>query len=77
MILSKSEFCRFSLNARNRLVQEYGQLLVKRGFVKKEISVYKIYDFHVEAVYNAVNDKVEKIEPIYSPLLLNYYIRDS
>jgi hypothetical protein len=77
MVLSKSEFCQFSLNARNRLVEEYGQLLVKRGFVQKKISVYKIYGFYVEAVYNTVNDQIVKIEPIYSEPLLNYYIRDS
>ena len=77
MILSRSEFCQFSLNARYRLVQEYGKLLVKRGFEKKKISVYKIYDFHVEAVQSIPSDRIEKIEPIYSVPLLNYYIRDS
>ena len=77
MILSKSEFCQFSLNARYRLLQEYGRLIVKRGFEKKNVSVYQIYGFHVEAILSELNNKIEKIEPIYSVPLLNYYIRDS
>ncbi|MEO6302210.1 MAG: hypothetical protein ABIP51_03450 [Bacteroidia bacterium] len=76
MILSKSEFCRFSLKAKKRLVMEYGQLLINRSFIEKKICVYKIYEFHVEAIYNVPDNELVKIEPIHSAPLLNYYIKN-
>lgn len=75
MILSKSEFCQFSLRAKNRLIMEYGELLVNRSCVRKKICIYKIYEFHVEAIYNSKNNELIRMEPIYSAPLLKYYIR--
>ena len=65
-----------SLKAKKRLVMEYGQLLIDRSFVEEKICVYKIYEFHVEAIYNARDNQLIKIEPIHSTPLLNYYIKN-
>ncbi len=74
MILSKSEFCQFSLKAKNRLVMEYGELLLDRSFVQEKVCIYKIYEFHVEAIYNTQNNELIKMEPIFSIPLLKYYV---
>lgn len=77
MILSKSEFCQFSLKAKNRLVMAHGELLLNKFFVKEKVCIYKIYEFHVEAIYNANNNELIKMEPIFSQPLLNYYLQSA
>ncbi|MBL7919580.1 MAG: hypothetical protein JNJ40_04650 [Bacteroidia bacterium] len=74
MILSKSEFCQFSLKAKKRLVMEYGELLLDRSFIQEKVCIYKIYEFHVEAIYNKQNNELIKMEPIFSIPLLKYYV---
>lgn len=49
-MVNKSEFCQFSLTGRIQFLVEYGELLYVKDFQRREIKIYRLYDFYVQVV---------------------------
>jgi hypothetical protein len=73
MTITKGEFCRFSLNTRRQLLKEFGNYVCQVIVGRKSISVFKIYGFYVELVFNELSNQVERIQPIQNPNLITVY----
>lgn len=61
-MLTKSEFCQFSLTGKIQLLDEFGKLLYIKEYIKRTVIIYKLYNFYVQAVYRG--NILEKAEPI-------------
>ena len=73
MTITKGEFCQFSLNTRRQLLKEFGNYVCQVIVGRKSISVFKIYGFYVELVFNELSNQVEKIQPIQNPNMIMVY----
>jgi hypothetical protein len=73
MILTKGEFCQFSLISRLKLLKEYGSCICQRVIAEKLIVIYKIYDFYVEVIYSIKKSIIEKVEPVRNLKILFLY----
>ena len=73
MIITKGEFCQFSLNARREMLKEFGNYICEIIIGRKSISIFKIYGFYVELVFNETSNKVERIQPIQNLKLISSY----
>jgi hypothetical protein len=76
MKLTKGEYCQFSLKSRLALLREFGVLVTERYINEKVIRIFKIYDFYVEVLYDLLNKKIEKAEPVYCANLVEYYLSE-
>jgi hypothetical protein len=76
MKLTKGEYCQFSLKSRLALLKEFGVLVTERYINEKVVRIFKIYDFYVEVLYDLLNKKFEKAEPVYCANLVDYYLSE-
>jgi len=76
MKLTKGEYCQFSLKSRLALLREFGVLVTERYVNNQSIRIFKIYDFHVEVLYDLLNKSCLKAEPVYSTNLIEYYLTE-
>jgi hypothetical protein len=74
MKLTKGEYCQFSLKSRLALLREFGVLVTERYVNEKVVRIFKIYDFYVEVLYDLLNKKFEKAEPVYFANMVDYYL---
>ncbi len=72
MIITKGEFCGFTLHGRLRLLEQYGQLILEKIIERNKISIFKIFDFHVELIKDVFTKKLLKADPV-SIEIVNYY----
>lgn len=73
MKLSRGEYRGFSLMTRVQLLKEFGLLLFNKRIKNKQISIYQLYDFYVEVIYDISSDKIERAEPITSAGMIKFY----
>jgi hypothetical protein len=73
MKLTRGEFCQFSLNTRLQLLKEFGKTILKKKVEMRLVSVYRISGFYVEVFENLVSQRLEKVEPLRNPSLLEVY----
>ncbi len=73
MKLSRGEYCGFSLSSRVQLLKESGVLLFNKRIKNKQVSIYQLYDFYVEVIYDINSDKIERAEPITSAGMIKFY----
>ncbi|MFT5821360.1 MAG: hypothetical protein ACI8ZM_002612 [Crocinitomix sp.] len=74
MVLTKEEFCLFNVTSRIKLMKMDGQFLTKRVCEKQYlISLYEIYGFYIETIYDLSQMKTIRIEPIFSSQILDLY----
>jgi len=66
-MLTKSEFCQFSLTGKIQLLDEFGKLLYIKEHIKHTIIIYRLYNFYVQAVYRG--NIPEKAEPISNDMM--------
>lgn len=66
-MLTKSEFCQFSLVGKILLLEECGELLYIREFKRLTIKIFSLYNFYVQAVYK--DQTIESIEPLPNSML--------
>jgi hypothetical protein len=76
MKLTKGEYCQFSLKSRLALLREFGVLVTERYINEKVVRIFKIYDFYVEVLYDLLNKKFEKAEPVYFSNMIEYYLHE-
>jgi hypothetical protein len=72
MYLSKGEYSQFSLKGRLNLLQEFGTLINEKYVNEIKITLYLLYDFYVEVIYD--NDSIVKAEPLKNEGMLHYYV---
>ena len=72
MYLSKGEYSQFSLKGRLNLLQEFGTLISEKYVNEIKITLYLLYDFYVEVIYD--NDSIVKAEPLKIVGMLQYYV---
>lgn len=73
MILTKGEYCQFSLRTRVQLLREYGQLEFERTFEHTAVRIFALHDFYVEVVYNRLKGEVERAEPVNFINMMHLY----
>jgi hypothetical protein len=76
MKLTQGEYCRFSLKGRVRLLDNYGTVITERYYSKMQLKVFRFHDFYVEVLYDLINKRIIKAEPVISKQMLSHYIRD-
>ncbi len=74
MKLTKGEYCQFSLKSRLALLKEFGVLITEKYVNEKLIRIFRIYDFYVEVLYDLLNNKFLKAEPVYSHQMMGHYL---
>ena len=76
MELTREEFCLFNLKSRIQLVENDGHFLTRRvsGDIYL-ISLYKLYDFYVETVYDISGFKTLSILPVAKVAIFNLYTK--
>ncbi len=62
MDLTRNEFSLFNNNSKKQLLFKDGVLVSVKAFVKKKISLYRIYSYYVEVVEEGA--KLVRINPI-------------
>lgn len=74
MVLTIEEFCLFNVRSKIKLMQKDGQFLTRRICERKFlVSLYEIYGFYVETIYDFSEMKTVKIDPIFSDQILDLY----
>lgn len=73
MILTRGEFCQFSLKSRVQLLKEFGDYVCHRTVQDDLISLYRIYDFYVALIFDLHHRKVKQAEPLPGRDWLNFY----
>jgi hypothetical protein len=76
MKLTQGEYCRFSLKGRVRLLDNYGTVIAERYYSEMQLKVFQFHDFYVEVLYDLINKRIIKAEPVVSKQMLSHYIRD-
>lgn len=74
MGLTKEEFCLFNLKSKIQLVQKDGCFLTRR--ISGDlflISLYEIYGFYVETIYDISRFKTTGIEPVINIEIVQLY----
>jgi hypothetical protein len=74
MKLTKGEYCQFSLKSRLALLKEFGVLINEKYVNEKLIRIFRIYDFYVEVLYDLLNHKFLKAEPVHNQQLVAHYL---
>jgi len=73
MILTKGEFCQFSPKSKLQMLKEFGSYVCEHIIGCKSVSLFKVYGFYVELIYNLKSEKIEKIEPLTSVEMAAHY----
>ncbi len=73
MKLSRGEYCGFNLMTKVQLLKEFGLLLFEKRTKNKQVSIYQLYDFYVEVIYDINSNKIERAEPITSAGMIKFY----
>jgi hypothetical protein len=73
MIITKGEFCQFSLNSRMAMIREFGTFVCDHYTVGKCIMLYEFNGYFVEIIYDRQSSRVEKAEPVINTGMLKYY----
>jgi len=55
------------------LLKEFGNYICEVIVGRKSISIFKIYGFYVELVFNELSNQVELIQPIQNPKMIKVY----
>ena len=76
MKLTQGEYCRFSLKGRVRLLDNYGTVIAERYYSEIQLKVFRFHDFYVEVLYDLINKKIIKAEPVISKQMLSHYFYD-
>ena len=71
MEISIGEYCQFTLRGKMSLIDQYGKFECLKVFDKKRITVFKLFDFHVEVV--RVNPVVATIENLDHKVLFDIH----
>ncbi len=74
MKLTKGEYCQFSLKSRLALLKEFGVLITEKYVNEKLIRIFRIYDFYVEVLYDLLNNKFLRAEPVYNHQMVAHYL---
>lgn len=73
MEISIGEYCQFTLRGKMNLIDQYGKFECLKVFDKKRITVFKLFDFHVEVVRDLLTKEIVQANPITSKSLLEFY----
>ncbi len=74
MELTKEEFCVFNLKSRIKLIEkdaDFVNLKVVGG--TKVISLFTIYQFFIEVVYDYTQTKITRIDPLINLNIIDSY----
>lgn len=73
MKITKGEYCQFTLQGKIQLLHLYGKVICHKAIDDKGITIFRIFDFYVEVIYNEpMNNFIVQAEPI-SQNLINFY----
>ena len=73
MKITKGEYCQFTLQGKTQLLHLYGKVICRRTIEDKAITIFRVFDFYVEVIYNEQMDNlIMQAEPV-SQNLINFY----
>ena len=73
MKITKGEYCQFTLQGKIQLLHLYGKAICHNTIDDKGITIFRVFDFYVEVIYNEpMNNFIVQAEPI-SKNLINFY----
>lgn len=73
MNLTREEYCQFNLKSKINLLKDKGKLLFEKKVDRvHEIRLFVIYDFHVEAFCDRIEEKILRIDPVRGNPWYNY-----
>ena len=74
MKLTKEEFCQFNLKSKIQLIEKDGCFITRRICSDLYlISLYSLYNFHVEVTYNIPRFRTTSIIPVINIEIINLY----
>jgi len=74
MELTREEFCLFNLGSKIQLIENDGFFLTRRVSGDQFlISLYRIYDFFVEVIYEIPAIRTRSIEPVINIQIVDLY----
>ena len=73
MEITIGEYCQFTLRGKMHLLEQYGVFVCFKGFEKKRVTIFKLFDFYVEVVRDLLTKDVVQANPITSKSLLEFY----
>lgn len=73
MKITIGEYCRFSLQGRINLLYQYGEIICYGIFEKKLITIFKLFDFHVEVVNELFSKSIVAAKPVVSCNMISFY----
>ena len=74
MELTRAEFCLFNLKSKIQLVEKDGHFLTRRVSGDQFlISLYRIYDFFVEVIYEIPTIETLSVEPVINVQIVDLY----
>lgn len=71
--LTKSEFCQFNLKSKLKLMKKDGKLLKTKCVTNQIYTVYTLYGFYVELIYDETVQDIVKIAPVPSANWIAFY----
>jgi hypothetical protein len=77
MKISKGEYNQFSPDAKLQLLEQFGTLVTTKQIREIKASIYKLYDFYVEVLYDTIQETIVRNEPIWNSAMLDFYIDSS
>ena len=73
MKITKGEYCQFTLQGKIQLLHLYGKVICHKAINDKSITIFRIFNFYVEVIYNEQMDNlIIQAEPV-SQNLINFY----
>jgi hypothetical protein len=76
MDLTKEEFCLFNIKSKINLLNKDGDFLCRRLKNEKLLSLYKIYGFYIEVIFDIYTVTTIQINPVINPSIIELYKTD-
>ena len=64
MKITKGEFCRFSLQGKLRLLNDYGEMIFSVILKHHKIQFFKFFDFYVEVLKDLLKNSFLQASPV-------------
>jgi hypothetical protein len=72
--MNERQFKEFELTHRMDIVNLNGTYVSMRSYDRYRINLYSLYDFQVEVWYDAIDNKITKVQVANKELVENMYI---
>jgi hypothetical protein len=75
--MNERQFKEFELTHRMDIVNLNGNYVSMRSYDRFRINLYSLYDFQVEVWYDAIDNKITKVQVANKDLVEKVYLADS